>query len=233
MTSNSSNRPNQPSLEKSLPTSIVSGILGLVVGGGLTFLGLQYLGYSSEQTLSGAASASSSPPQSTSGGMGGGMMGGGGGMMGGGGGMMGGGGGMMGGGNAPRGKRNLTTLVAKLDLASKGIAFQLNQQQSSTLAEQLALLEQPEKMTQDEAQERCDALEAILDDGQKETLASFEMPRGARGGGGGGGGGGPAGPPGGGEPDESNPFQDETNQARLRSLLERLQVTDGEKEVAN
>lgn len=211
MTNSSSNRSNQPSRDKSLSPSIVSGILGLIVGGGLTFLGLEYSGYPYEQTPAATASSSSGSPQAMGGGMGGGMMGGG---------MMGGGGGAA----APRGKRNLTTLVAKLDLASKGIPFQLNQQQSSTLAEHLARLEQPEKMTQDEAQERCDAIEAMLTEEQTETLASFEMPRGGRGGGGGAGG--PGGPPG--APDEGNPFQEEANQAHLRSLLVRLQSTGGE-----
>lgn len=143
---------------------------------------------------------------------------------------------MMGGGNAPRGKRNLTTLVAKLDLASKGIPFQLDEKQSSTLAEQLALLEELDNMTQDEAQQRCDTLEETLTEDQKQTLGSFELPRPPRssGAGGGPGGGGPppgaAGgmPPGGpsgspvGAADDGNPFQEEVHQSRLHSLLERL-----------
>ena len=161
--------------------------------------------------------------------MGGGGMGGGG--MGGGG--MGGGG--MGGGG-PRGKRNLTTLVGKLNLASKGISFQLDGEQTARLAAQLADLDQPEKMTQEEAQERCDALETILTDEQKETLAQFEVPRGGQGSGGGGGrpagggpvpaGGGAGATGGGGASDDDNPFQQETNQTRLHSLLDRLQSKD-------
>ncbi len=100
-------------------------------------------------------------------------------------------------------------------------------------------LDKPESMTQEEAQERCDALEELLSDEQKDTLALFELPRG-RGGppGGGPGGGAPGmggapggmGAGGGGAADESNPFQEEANQSRLRSLLGRLQSSPAAQE---
>ncbi|HET6879594.1 MAG TPA: hypothetical protein VFI31_05555 [Pirellulales bacterium] len=229
-------RPN--SLQKPLPAWITAGVFGMVLGGVLTFLGMYFYDYHLLTTDANVASAS----PGGGGGMGGGGGGGGGGMGGMGGGGMGGGGmggggmggggigggmGSGGGGGGPRGKRNLTTLVGKLDVASKGIVFQLDQEQSAKLAALLAQLDQPEKMTQDEAQERCDALEALLTDEQKEALAIFELPRAARGGAGGAGGGGASGPAGGG-PDESNPFEEEANLNRLQSLLGRLQASGSE-----
>lgn len=158
-----------------------------------------------------------------------------------GGGGMGGGGGGTGGGS--RGKRNLTAIVGKLDLLSKGIPFQLDGEQSAKLASQLADLDQPDTMTQEEAQERVDGIEAILTDAQKDTLAQIDVPRGGAGGGQGGGGpgaqmaggapggmGGGGGMAGGGRggPDDSNPFQQETNQTRLHSLLDRLKGATAE-----
>lgn len=254
---NSAASQNQSSVQRPLPAWIVSGVVGVMLGGGATFLGLQYCGFEkANAALAAGAPPGGAPPGMGGGGMGGmggggmgGMMGGGG--MGGGGmggsGMGGsgmGGGGMGGGGmggGGPRGKRNLTTLVGKLDLASKGIPFQFDQEQSTKLTAQLGQLEHPETMTQEEAQERCDAMEAMLTDEQKETLASFELPRAGRGVGGGGGAGGMGGAPGGGgpppatggapgagAPDDSNPFQDETNQTRLHSLLDRLKGTAGD-----
>jgi hypothetical protein len=245
---------NQSSMQRPLPAWIVSGVLGVMLGGGATFLGLQYYDFEKANAAAAAGAPSGGPPPGMAGGGMGGMMGGGG---------MGGG---MGGGG-PRGKRNLTTFVGKLDLASKGIGFQLDQEQSAQLAAQLGELEPPETMSQEEAQERCDALEEMLTDEQRETLALFELPRAGRGGGGGGRGsmpggmggppagmagmsgppagmaGGMAGPPpgmsgpprgmggppgGGGAPDDGNPFQEEANQARLHSLLDRLKGAAGD-----
>jgi hypothetical protein len=164
-------------------------------------------------------------------GPGGGMGGGGGGMgaggmggMGGGGGGMGGGG--MGGGGGPRCKRNLTTLVGKLDVVRQGIKFELTDEQVAKLTPQLADLDQVEKITEEEAQERVDSLEAILTDEQKETLARFDLPRSGRGGRQGGGGG----MGGGGPPPDYNPFQMEANQSRLHSLIERLNGGNTEKD---
>ena len=226
MTNAASTATSRNALQKPLPTWITSGVLGMALGGLATFMVLYFYGHHSLETPT-----SGPPPGATPGGpgMGGGMMG--------------------GGGGGSRGKRNLTALVGKLDLAGKGISVQLDSEQSAKLAAQLAELEQPEKMSQEEAQERCDALEDILTDEQKATLALFELPRAGRGGGGGGmmGGGRPGGmaggppggmpgmggPPGGDQPDDSNPFQDEGNRDRLRSLLERLQPAAAEKPSAD
>ncbi|HWB13638.1 MAG TPA: hypothetical protein VG826_30715 [Pirellulales bacterium] len=257
MSDASTNAPRQNAAQKPLPPWITSGVLGLALGGGACFAAMYYHyapvpATNYQGPYGGDAAAGGSPPGGAGGaptaGGGGGMPGGmmGGGMMGGGmgGGMMGGGGmGGGGGGGGARGKRNLTSIVGKLDLASKGISFRLDEEQSAKLAEQLAKLEEGEKMTQEEAQERADAIEALLTDEQKETLAQFEVPRGSGGGGGGGGGstGGPAGGGGGaprvpgmgGNPssseDDDNPFQQETNQSRLHSLRDRLNSAAPEK----
>jgi hypothetical protein len=249
------NPVGKTAIQKPLPAWLASGILGLVLGAGGSFLAVHYyFGHTPDGSISeGPPSGMLAPGGGMGGGgMGGGGMGGGGmggGGMGGGGmggGGMGGGGmgggGMGGGGGAARGKRNLTTLVGKLDLISKGLSLDLSGEQSAKLAAQLAELDQSENMTQDDAQDRLDALESILTDEQKESLAQFDMPRGGRAGGaggmppGGGGMSGGGGPPmgggmqrGGGAPDDSNPFQEEANQSRLHSLVARLKTADSER----
>jgi hypothetical protein len=229
MSDSSASGARQSAIQKPLPGSISSGIIGLAIGAGAMFMTTYYY-YGPEprpaDTGSGAGAQSAGGGAQSGGAPGGGMTGGGGGM--GGGGMTGGGGGMGGGGQ--RGKRNLTSLVGKLDLVSKGISLHLEGDQPAKLAEQLTDLDQPEKkMTEEEAQERVDAIEAILSDQQKETLAQFDLPRGGRRGGAPGGGG-PSGPPAGQAPpdDDSNPFQQETNQTRLHSLLGRLKGTSAD-----
>lgn len=242
MSDSSASGAPQSASQKPLPASIASGIVGLAIGAGAMYMATYYY-YGPEPRPTqggpgaGAPSAGGGAPSGGApggGAPGGGMMGGGG--MGGGGGGAGMGGG---GGGGPRGKRNLTALVGKLDLISK-ISFQLEGDQPAKLAQQLADLEQPEKkITQEEAQQRVDAIEAILTDQQKETLAQFDLPRARGGGGGGPGGGGPSGPPagqppppdmpgGGGQGEDSNPFQEETNQARLQSLLGHLKGTSAD-----
>lgn len=219
MSDAASNAREKNAIQQPLPAWLASGILGLALGSGGAFLGLHYYGYSAE-----GPPQQGPPPGMAPAGMGAGMAPGG----------MG-GGGMGGGGGAPaRGKRNLTALVGKLDLISEGLSLELNGEQSAKLAAQLATLDQPDNMTQEEAQDRLDALETVLTEEQKDILAQFEMPRAGRAGGGGMGGGPPGGgmggggmgggpPGGGGATDDSNPFQEEANQERLHSLVNRLQ----------
>ena len=169
------------------------------------------------------------PPGAGGPGMGG-MMGPPGGM---GGGMGGPGGGMGGpGGGGPSGKRNLTALVGKVELLSRpNIQITLDAQQQAKFAAELAELRSAEKLSDDDAQKRLEALEALLTPEQKETLDAVALPR--RGGGGGPGGGmmgpapGGAGP--GAEPD-ANPFAQEANEQRLNDLLSRLQPAGENKE---
>ncbi len=153
------------------------------------------------------------------GGMGGGGMGGGG--MGGGG--MGGGGGMMGAAPQPQARRELTTLISKLDLLTRGVRVEVDADQASKLAAVVAALDSEMEMTEEFAKEHLEAINAILSDEQKSALGSVELARR----GGGPGAGGPRGPgsgPGAAAAANSNenPFKTGDNASRLNSLLERL-----------
>jgi len=235
----------------SVPAWIASGILGLAVGAGGMYLGMNFIGPENPKSTVAAKTTGGRPGPGQPGGgpaMGGGGMGGagmGGGM--GGGGM--GGGGMGGGGG---GKRNLTSLVGKLELLSRAdvkLHVELDAEQAKKVAAKLAELDKAEKMTAEEAQAHLDSLEALLKPEQKSTLDLIGLPFGRGGAGGGRGGlgaagrpgagtqpppmaGAPpggtvppmamgAGGPGGGSPDD-NPFAQEANQKRLRDLLGRL-----------
>ncbi len=236
--STSTNSATKGKSPQSVPAWITSGVLGLALGGGATFLAMHYFVlYPPRPSMDVPPPGMGGPaPGMGGGGMGGGGMGGGGmggGGMGGGGmggGMMGGGGG---GGAAARAKRDLTSLVGKLDLLSQGVRVEVSPEQATELCEKLALLETAEKMTSDEAQANLESLEASLTDDQKAALASIELPRPPRSAGGGGpmGGGGPSrgmSGAGGGQPDDENPFRQETNQLRLTELLTRLKGSSPE-----
>jgi hypothetical protein len=111
-----------------------------------------------------------------------------------GGGMMGGGmgGGMMGGGmGGPNPKRDLTTLVRKLNLLTGKIQITLSTEQAASVTTALADMETSEKMSDDDAKAKYDALMALLDDDQKSTLDAIGLPRPRGPGGFGGGMGGP------------------------------------------
>lgn len=213
---------------QSVPAWVASALLGLVLGGGATFLGMQYLGYSNEPREIVVAAP---PPEMAAmiarGGPMGGMMGGGTG---------GGAGGGPEGGAAARAKRDLTSWVGKLNLLSEGIRVELTDDQSKELATKLALLETAEKMTSDEAQENLESLEAMLTDEQKAAIASIELPRPPRSADAGGPPMGMGGPPGAAQPDDDNPFRQEMNQQQLTDLLTRLKgapsetSTDGDQE---
>lgn len=222
-------RPN--AVQKPLPGWFASGVLGAVLGGGIAFLALHFYGYHLKVATPEARQRPEGAPGPT---MGPGALGGGsGGGMGGG----------MGGGGGGGEKRNLTSLVGKLDLLSQGVRVELTGEQAAALREKLTALNEAETMTGDDAQEQLEAIEGILTDEQKATLASIDLPRGGRGGGGagrggpggpggptppgGGGPGGPGGPPGmggpGGGANDDNPFKSEANSQHLTDLLERLQ----------
>ena len=153
--------------------------------------------------------------------------------MGGGGGMMGGGGGGWGGGGGGGGKRALTTLVGKLELLSRkdlNLRVELTPEQVGKVAEVLARLQSAEKMTADEATAFQKSLEELMTKEQTEVLNQIGLPMGGGGGrGGGGGGGGMMGGGGGGmmggggaANQDENPFTQETNQKKLKDLLDRL-----------
>ena len=237
----------------SVPAWIASGILGLAVGAGGMYLGMNFIG--PEKPKSTVATKTTGGPPGPGQPGGGAMMGpmmGGGGMGMGGGGM--GGGGMGGGGfgGGGGGKRNLTSLVGKLELLSRAdvkLHVELDAEQAKKVAAKLEELDKAEKMTAEEAQARLDSLEALLTPEQKSTLDLIGLPFGRGGAGGGRGGLGAAGrpgagtqpppvagaPPGGAVPPmaamgggagggspDDNPFTQEANQKRLRDLLSRL-----------
>lgn len=131
--------------------------------------------------------------------------------------------------------------------------MELTGEQAAALRDKLTALNEAETLTGDDAKEQLEAIEGILTDEQKATLASIDLPRGGRGGGGGGGGGGagagrggaggsggptpPGGGGGGGGPraagsgmggsgggaNDDNPFKSEANSQHLKDLLGRLQ----------
>jgi hypothetical protein len=209
----------------SLPAWISAGIVGLALGGGVTYLVMQNYVVNNKAAAAPPAAAQL-PVASPMMGMGGGMMGG----------MMGGGGGGGGGGV----KRGLTSLVGKLELLSRPelkLNVELAADQQEKIAAKLDQLAKAEKMTTEEAEEHMADLEGLLTEEQKTTLGLVGLPPPARGGGGGGppGAGGPPGggaPPvmGGGAPPDENPFTQEVNEKRLKDLLGRLSGAPAEKE---
>lgn len=129
----------------------------------------------------------------------------------------------------PRPKRNLTTLVQKLDLLTGDIGITLTAEQAAAVNDCLQDVEKSAKMSDDEAKAKHEQLMAVLDENQRTRLAAIEIPQPA-------GGPGlmwpttgkpkPAGMMGGGPPvweDESqNPFQQAAEGKALKSLHERL-----------
>jgi hypothetical protein len=150
--------------------------------------------------------------------------------------MMGGMGGGMGGGRGPAPKRDLTTLVRKLDLLTGNIGIKLESDQLAGLMKGLVGVEEREKMSDDDAKAMHEELLGLLSDSQKEQLDAIGLPFGARPGGGGGGGGGAGGGGGfggggfgggggGGPPDpDANPFKQQSAQDALKSMRTRFGV---------
>ena len=231
------NEPVNAAAQKSPPQRIrpvwvSSGLTGIVLGAGAMVVAMHLLGYdfqtASSRTPWGTPGPSGRSDPAAPGGAMPALM-------------------PMGGGGGGRAKRNLTALVGKMELLSKGLQFELNAEQTARIAEQLAQLEQAEKMTSDQAQTHLEALEAILTDEQKATLVAIDLPRAGQPGGGGGGrrgagpvdpmasmtaiavpGGGGTGGGGGGGSDDENPFRQETGHKHLRDLLNRLNPSGAE-----
>ncbi len=221
--------------QKTIAVWLAAGLIGILLGSAGTLGALRLMG--SRQMVVGPSSGSPGGDAASPAGMPamGGSMGGMGAGMGGMGGMGGGpGGGMggMGGGSNP--KRDLTTLVRKMDLLTGEIGIQLNQEQGASLAAALADVEKAEALSDDDAKAKHDAILALLDDAQKPQLDAIGLPRPQRGAGGGGPGGsaGPGGP--GGPPKEApaNPFQDEMNAKSLQNLRERFAAKEAKSETA-
>jgi len=136
----------------------------------------------------------------------------------------------MGGGRPPRPKRDLTTLVRKIDLLTGDVGLTLSDEQVGSLLDCLADLETAEAMSDDDAQAKHDGILAVLDEDQQSRLDAISLPRRRPGGfggpggpgGGGPGGGGMGGPGGGEQAEDANPFQEESNAEALTHLRERF-----------
>jgi hypothetical protein len=102
-------------------------------------------------------------------------------------------GGMGGMGMGPRPKRDLTTLVRKIDLLTGDIAVTLSAEQTVAVNDCLKDLEKPAKMSDDEAKAKHDKLLALFNDAQKARFEAIGLPRPAPRAGGAGGPSGPGG----------------------------------------
>lgn len=112
--------------------------------------------------------------------------------------------------------RELTTLVRKLDLLTGDIAIVLTAEQAVAVTQQLADVETSERLSDEDAQLRIDAVLAQLDEGQKARLDAIGLPRTPRAGLG------PAGGPGVEEEADRNLFQQEVPAEALGRLRQRL-----------
>lgn len=236
-----------------VPIWLASTVVGMLLGGAVSAALVKGLGYDvvlAPRSLPPGAVPAEVPPGSTpmgmsgtgAGGPGGGMGGPGGGMgMGGPGGGMGGPGGGMGGmmgmggmggmggggGRQPSPKRQLTTLVRKLELLTSDITIQLTPEQVESMKAELGALAAVEQMTDDEATAHYDQLLGLLTDEQKAKQDAIGLPFRFGGGGPGGMGGmmggmsSPGGPPPTPDPNE-NPFADDVSAQALERLLARV-----------
>lgn len=130
------------------------------------------------------------------------------------------GGGM--GGRGPSPKRQLTSLVRKLELLTGDVGIVLTGEQRKEIAQRLSGLAELTALTDEDAEKLQGELLGLLDDNQKAKQEAIGLPfrRGGGGPGGGGpGGGGPGGPQ---ATPDANPFADEENAKALASLQDRL-----------
>jgi hypothetical protein len=132
----------------------------------------------------------------------------------------------------PRPKRDLATLVRKLDLLTGDIGITLSAEQATAVSNCLKDVEKPAEMSDDDAKAKRDQLMAVLNENQKARLEAIGLPQPARSGGPGMGPGMPGmdgGMPGmmGGaaapkQDEDQNPFQQDAEGKALKSLRERL-----------
>ncbi len=222
--------------QKSALGFLAAAILGVLLGAAGSFAAARLAGYETIKpppampAPDAEAAARTTGPDVDEGGPPGGMPGSKGGKKGGKGGAPGKGGGMpgMGGGAfAPTPKRELTTLVRKLELLTGDIKISFSPSQAAAIADCLKDVEKADSMSDDEAKAKHEKLLGLLDDGQKSRVAAIELPRPPRGGGPGGkgpGGKGPGakGPGGPGQDPSANPFKQEADAKALGGLRERV-----------
>jgi hypothetical protein len=197
-----------------VPVALAAGLICLVLGVGLALgagvWGVSAFGYkfSLEKPKEEEKQGEGGPPPNM--GMRGGAPGG---MRGGAGGPGGGGRGGRGGGNTDANKTRLASLVAKLDvLTHKPLSINLTEEQQKKLQTELKGLDEKEQLSNDECDERLQAILKLLTEDNKETLqeAGFRTQPGGRGGGIGQL---PQAPP--------NPFKTEENAKHLKALQEK------------
>lgn len=137
------------------------------------------------------------------------------------GGMMGGGGGAGRGGGQPSSATALPRTIRSIATIEKVQNHGLSIAQSNKLLPLLEQLQKAEKLSEKDCDEKLKAIEAILDEGQKQALKDLQPARGGGGGGmmGGGGGAGRGGGMGGGGQDPEKPFASERNKQALEDLL--------------
>jgi len=124
-----------------------------------------------------------------------------------------------GGPRAPSPKRQLTTLVRKLEILTGDIALNLSDEQAAAVCKVLADLDSTDLMTDEEAQGNYDELVGILNDDQKAKQEMIGLPRPPGGFGGGRRG---QGGPDEDEEEDSNPFREKPNAQALKTVLQRL-----------
>ena len=122
-----------------------------------------------------------------------------------------------GGPRSPSPKRQLTTLVRKLEIMTGDIALNLSDEQAAAVSKVLADFDSSDTMTDEEAQGKHDGLLAVLDDDQKAKQEMIGLPRSS---------GGFGGPRGGSddadEEEDPNPFREEANAQSLETVRQRL-----------
>ncbi len=187
---------------------LMAGIAGILLGAAGYVTVIQLLGYQVVEAPNIVGYATDEPiGEEEDGGEGEGEAGGGRGQRGGG---M--GGGM--GGFTPPPKRELTSLVRKVELLTGDISLQLTDEQAAQLTDILKRIEAQETMTDEEAAAANEEILAIFDEEQKAKEDAIGLPFSRRGRGGSGGGE---------EVDEdANPFADGQNATAIQSLLSRL-----------
>lgn len=88
--------------------------------------------------------------------------------------------GMMGGFGGPQPKRDLTTLVQKLDLLTGDIGITLTAEQAAAVNDCLRDVEKSALMSDDDAQAKHDQLMAVVNENQKARLEAIGLPQPAR-----------------------------------------------------
>lgn len=155
--------PSPPLSPKSgrnqVPDGIAKGIIGFVIGAGVSFLGMHF--YGPREKFDVPSNVPVQPNIMPPGGMppGGGM-----------------GGEMVGGGS---GERGLAALIGKLELLSRKdlhLHVEIEPDQAAKVAAELEKLDEAKRMTAEEAQTRLEALEALLTPEQKEAVDAIGMP---------------------------------------------------------